>query len=93
MWPVCHQHVNSVARHFPGQDCYFVLHSYLPNKVAHTNCNLPGQHCLAVLWYPNKAHFQVVFRVRAQLITFHAPHYTILRPAYKTGGHHPSWGH
>jgi hypothetical protein len=50
-----------------------VLHGYLPNKVAHTNCNLPGQHPLTVFGYPKKVHFQIVFRVRAQLITFHAP--------------------
>jgi hypothetical protein len=78
MRPICHQHVNVIAGHFPRQNCEFVLHGNLPNQVAHTKRHLPGQHCLSVFRDPYQMYFQIVLRVRAQLVPFHA--ITLTRP-------------
>ncbi len=78
---VPHKNVNVVARYLPRQDRDFMLHRYLPNQVAHTQRHLTRQHLPAVLRNPNKMHFQIALRVRAQLVSFHATtlHDPILR--------------
>ncbi len=72
MRPVGHQHVNVVARHLPRQDRDFMLHRDLPNQVAHTKRHLAGKYLLPVFGNPHQVHLQIVLRVRAQLVPFHA---------------------
>jgi hypothetical protein len=69
---VRHQNVNVVAGHLTGQDGDFVLLCYLPKNVAHTNGDVSYQYPLTVFWYPYQMYLQVVLRVRAYLISFHA---------------------
>ena len=49
-----------------------MLHRNLPDQVAHTKRYLPRQHLLPVLRNPNQMHLQIVLRLRAQLVPFHA---------------------
>ena len=72
MGPITHQHVNVIAGHRARKNRNLVFHCDLPNQVAHTNSHLPRQHCLPVFRDPYQVYFQVVLRVRAQLVPFHA---------------------
>lgn len=78
---VCHQHVNVVACHLPRHNRDLVLHRYLPDQIAHPNRHLSCQYPLPILRYPHQMDFQIMLRVRAQLISFHATtlHDPILR--------------
>jgi hypothetical protein len=72
MGPISHQHVNVIAGHLPPKDRDLMFHRDLPNQVAHTKRHLPRQHCLPVFRDPYQMYLQIVLRVRAQLVPFHA---------------------
>ncbi len=91
---VRHQNVNVVARDFARQNRDLMFHRNLPNQVAHTNRYFTRQHFLAVLGNPYQVNLQIVFRVRAKLVPFHATtlHDPILRLKAR-GFHHPRRRH
>jgi len=58
-----------------------MLHGNLPGQVAHTKRHLSRQHLLPIFRNPHQVDLQIVLRVRAQLVSFHATtlHDPILR--------------
>ena len=78
---VPHQYVNVVAGYLTRQNCQFMLHRYLAYQVAHPKRYLPSQYLLAVFGDPNQMHLEIMLRVRAQYVPFHATtlHDPILR--------------
>ncbi len=87
---VRNQNVNVVAGYLPRQYRDFVLLCYLPNNVAHTNGDVSYQYLLTVFWYPYQMYLQVVLRVRAYLITFHATTLHNPKARLQGGGFPPS---
>ena len=71
-----------------------MFHSDLPDQVAHTYRDLPGQRLFAVFCDPHKMHLQVALRVRSQPVV---PHSTTLHEPFlrlkARGFHHPRRGH
>jgi hypothetical protein len=90
VWSIRHQNVNVVARHFAGQYHDLMLHRDLPDQVAHAKRDLTCQHLLPVLWNPDKVHLQIVLRVGAQLVSFHATTLHNPKARLQGGGFPPS---
>jgi hypothetical protein len=88
--PVRHQDVNVVACHLSGQDRDLMFHCYLAYQIAYPNRNLSRQYSLAVLWHPHKVHFEIMFGVRPQLVSFHAPTLHNPKARLQGGGFPPS---
>jgi len=91
---VSDQNVNVVARYLPRQNHYLVFHCYLPDQVAHTYRHIARQDLLPIFRKPDQVDFQVVFRVRAYLVPFHAT--TLHEPSRRLKArdfHHPGWRH
>ena len=64
--------MNVIAGYFTRYDRHLMLHRNLPNQVAHTKRHLSRQHCLSLFRDPHQMDLQIVLRVRAQLVPFHA---------------------
>jgi len=64
-----------------------VLHGYVTDQVAHTNCYIARQDPLAIPRDPDQVYFQIVFRVHAQLVSFHAT--TLHGPLLRLQGERP----
>ena len=89
-----HKHVDVVACHLSRQNHQLVLHRYLADQIAHTNCHLSSQHALPVFRDPDQVDFEVRFRVRSMAIPPHAT--TLPRPSLRLkarGFDHPRRGH
>ena len=58
-----------------------MLHRDLPNQVARTKRHLARQYLFPIFRNPHQVHLQIVLRVRAQLVPFHATtlHDSVLR--------------
>jgi hypothetical protein len=88
--PVRHQDVNVVACHLSAQDRDLMFHCYLAYQIAYPNRNLSRHYSLAVLWHPHKVHFEIMFCVRPQLVSFHAPTLHNPKARLQGGGFPPS---
>jgi hypothetical protein len=69
---VAQKDVNVVARDLTRDNLQLMLHSNLPNQVAHSNRDLPGQHLFPVFRDPHEMYLEVALRVRSQSVVAHS---------------------